>query len=1193
MKRITFFTTLFLLWLCGNTMSAQITEGVCDRGDWTLSSPAAPSSAIEGGTSDGRIQCAIDGNESSYYHSDWSTGTGSALPQYFIIDTRSTAVADVQGFVYLPRPANGNGTSTKMRVYFSDSEFDVSGGVTADALTEKGYTPAADVTFSYPDGREYKAVGFTAAQSGRYVLVVSDASTSGTYFTCAEFYLSTDILATSKELATKKLSPFENYSQLRVLGFTEDYYTNAWNTINTVAVEGTDYATACNTIYTTAATAKTNILNTLRTGKHVVTFSNQATDDPSSGYLVRDGIKLSAGTKDYSDNYQARGTDADTGITQWVLKFNTDGTFKLFNVAWNVYMGNASGNAQLSAQESDGVNYSFVVRSTENVVSLKDASGNILHLANNNNYRLISYNGDDPASNWLMEAVTLSNETTERMWYEFNTKYTAEKSRAYSYYQANYGLVTSGDDIQVVVNHSSGSDNQPSSNLLDGNTGTFVHSSYGSDAGSDPHYIQVKLSSEQEKVMFYMSRRNANNRPKDISVYVSNDGETFSESPVAQFSNLEHHSYINDFFSPEINLGGSYQYLRFVVTATNTGTQFFTASEFYVLPINEETSKLVNMACVTPATLRAVYAESIGTQPIANLSELDLSKVYTIKPQEYAKRGALYAPAGAEQLTACGGSAGNAANTGIAIDATSPAQQFAFVKAKEKYYVYSVSEKKFMTNASSKAKINYRPADYVTIDPASFEEYFIIKFNGSNFLNVSTGYGDNGCAVTGWNNEDGGNRMLITPVSDLASASLPTAEELTTFAEGCIDLKAHLATINANTKPVGEGLGKYTASVSNYNATAEALNTFYNGITSETTTAGLTTNVESATSLAGATFTLNQPEAGKFYRFKGATHNRRLYSSSVTVDSKQRLEMGDDTETNISSSVFYYDGTHLISYKTGRAIGAFTTDKSTWNLVEAGATGATYTFGEGSIIGTYTLTANGSRNLYNGFTVTIDGVEHGYVDAAGSGNTAEPYCWTIQDVTYLPVNVNYGSAKYSTLISPVDLNLRDNIFAYTAEIAGDGDNRYLHLNPVTGVIPHGTPVVLKVNDEVERGADDHVYLAVTSGAETLAGTALTGCYETILASSVSGTIYTLQKPAAGIGFYPFNGNTLAGFKAYMPNGSGVRGFLFNEDGTETAIDGIESITPAPEQPIYDLSGRRVQKAGKGLYIVGGKKVFFK
>lgn len=1169
---------MFLLWLCGNTMSAQITEGVCDRRAWTLSSPAAPTEESE------TLAKAIDGNESTFYHSDWrSTGTpGSTLPQYFIIDTSEAAVADVQGFVYLPRPDNGNGTSSKMRVYFSNSEFDVTEGVSADALAGKGYRPAADVTFTYPDGREYKAVGFTAAQSGRYVLVVSDISTSGTYFTCAEFYLSTDILATGKELANKKLASLANYSSLAALGFTENYYANAMSTINGLAVNGTDYATACNTILNTAATAKTNILNTLRTGKHVVTFTNQAgTSDQ------RRGLKITAGTADYSDNYQARGTNSDAENTKWTLKFNADGTFKLYNVAWNVYLGNAEGNALLSSTASDGANYSFVVRSGANVVSLKDASGNILHQANTDNFKMMAYNNDDAASNWLLEAATLSNETTERMWSEFNTKYTTEKNRAYSYYQANYGLVKSDDDIQVVVNHSSGNDSQPSSNLLDGNATTYVHSSYGSDAGSAPHYIQVKLSSAQEKVMFYMSRRNKNNRPKNISVYASTDGTTFTENPVAEIANLEGRSSAQDYFSPEIDLGGSYQYLRFVVTATNTGTQFFTASEFYVLPINEGTSKLTKMASVTPSTLRAICTEVIGSQPITDLSQLDLSKVYIIKPQEYATRGVLYAPTGAEQLTACGGSANNAANRGVAIDETSPAQQFAFVNAKGKYYVYSVSEKKFMKNASSKAKINYLPADYVTIEPASLEECFIIKFNGSQYLNVSTGYGDNGCAVTGWDTEDGGNRMFIVPVSDLASASLPTAEALTVFAEGCIDLNAHLATISANPKVVGEGLGKYTASVSNYNATAEALNTFYNGITSETTTADLTTKVETAASLVGATFTLNQPEAGKFYRFKGVNHNRRIYSSSVTVGSDQMLEMGDDTATNSSTSVFYYDGTHLISYKTGRAIGAFARDsKSTWNLVDAGATGATYTFGEGSIIGTYTLTANGSRNLYNG--------RDNYVDAADNGNTAEHYCWTIQDVTYLPVNVNYNSVKYSTLISPVDLSLRDNIFAYTAKIAGGGENRYLHLNPVTGVIPHGTPVVLKVNDEVERGADDHVYLEVTSGAETQEGTALTGCYETILASSVSGTIYTLQNPAAaGIGFYPFNGTTLAGFKAYMPNGSGVRGFLFNEDGTETAIDGIESLTATPEQPIYDLSGRRVQKAGKGLYIVGGKKVFFK
>lgn len=55
--------------LTGVSVSAQsvITEGVLDRSGWTLSSPAAPSSAIEG-AGDGRLATAIDGNVSTYYH---------------------------------------------------------------------------------------------------------------------------------------------------------------------------------------------------------------------------------------------------------------------------------------------------------------------------------------------------------------------------------------------------------------------------------------------------------------------------------------------------------------------------------------------------------------------------------------------------------------------------------------------------------------------------------------------------------------------------------------------------------------------------------------------------------------------------------------------------------------------------------------------------------------------------------------------------------------------------------------------------------------------------------------------------------------------------------------------------------------------------------------------------------------------
>lgn len=42
------------------------------------------------------------------------------------------------------------------------------------------------------------------------------------------------------------------------------------------------------------------------------------------------------------------------------------------------------------------------------------------------------------------------------------------------------------------------------------------------------------------------------------------------------------------------------------------------------------------------------------------------------------------------------------------------------------------------------------------------------------------------------------------------------------------------------------------------------------------------------------------------------------------------------------------------------------------------------------------------------------------------------------------------------------------------------------------------------------------------------------------------------------------------------------------------IDGIENVESATgEKTVYDLSGRRVLKPVKGLYIINGKKVYVK
>ena len=77
-----------------------------------------------------------------------------------------------------------------------------------------------------------------------------------------------------------------------------------------------------------------------------------------------------------------------------------------------------------------------------------------------------------------------------------------------------------------------------------------------------------------------------------------------------------------------------------------------------------------------------------------------------------------------------------------------------------------------------------------------------------------------------------------------------------------------------------------------------------------------------------------------------------------------------------------------------------------------------------------------------------------------------------------------------------------------------------------------------------------------------------------------------------VGFYRPNGTQIPANKAYIYlAGGNVQGLAFNFDGATTDINNISATTD--KQEIYDLSGRRVMKANKGLYIINGKKCFIK
>ncbi|MCI6295026.1 MAG: discoidin domain-containing protein [Bacteroidales bacterium] len=394
MKKATFFLTLCLALFCWTGIaSAQITQGVVSRDGWTLSSPAAPTSDIEGNGS-GKLERAFDGNESTYYHSDWYTGSGSALPQYFIIDMGAT-VSDIEGFAYLPRPDNGNGTSTRMRVYFSDSEFNVSGGVSKENLSS--YTLAAEATFSYGGSREYKLAPFDTKQSGRYVLVVSDASTNGTYFTCAEFYLFNDMNSYVKpklsELITADYSASTNEAKV---GYYNPTDLNSFISNMTDIYNNATYSEVFNA-YTNFSSRLLSCLNMPEAGK-VYRIVNCYTEYHNKQSVEK--AMYANGTTPYWAN------DATDNLAYcWAVAPMGDGTYSIRNLNNCQYIQatNAMGSS------ATGLNLVWLAAGQFNI---KKGNESAFHTNGHSNGDGVSGNivgwngGANSASSWRFEEMT-------------------------------------------------------------------------------------------------------------------------------------------------------------------------------------------------------------------------------------------------------------------------------------------------------------------------------------------------------------------------------------------------------------------------------------------------------------------------------------------------------------------------------------------------------------------------------------------------------------------------------------------------------------------------------------------------------------------------------------------------------------------------------------------------------------------
>lgn len=328
---------------------------------------------------------------------------------------------------------------------------------------------------------------------------------------------------------------------------------------------------------------------------------------------------------------------------------------------------------------------------------------------------------------------------------------------------------------------------------------------------------------------------------------------------------------------------------------------------------------------------------------------------------------------------------------------------------------------------------------------------------------------------------------------------------------------------------------------------------------------------------------LNKPTPG-FYYIK-SMNSEDPNKNGKYIQLKADLSGMEEVAEATSKSIIYInENNNLLHYTIGRYQNGYAAP------AVVGSTADTWQISENpKVKGAYSLKSSSVSNWLSDW------------GGIGGGQNSTFEAWTFEPVEELPITIT--TAGYATFYCPVAVTLPgDYLKAYAVSEAADGKAQMTDIN---GTIPANTGVILKGS----AGTYELTIATETSVASDETNL-LTG---TVASTYVDEESYVLSNQTEGVGFYKAKKNfTVAengtgakvaegatgthflnnGFKAYLPKPEGTpdaaRFFVF-DFGTETAIEGIEADNTA-DAVVYDLAGRRVQKAQKGLYIVNGKKV---
>lgn len=360
-----------------------------------------------------------------------------------------------------------------------------------------------------------------------------------------------------------------------------------------------------------------------------------------------------------------------------------------------------------------------------------------------------------------------------------------------------------------------------------------------------------------------------------------------------------------------------------------------------------------------------------------------------------------------------------------------------------------------------------------------------------------------------------------------------------------------------------EQAGKVGTGIGQYGPTAEytALrNAALEMLSARTADAGEVYTTIQGLRSALATLTLNMPKAGDLLRIRSVKTGEGYVNGVKSDRNGGSLAVGEKG----ASSVFYYDGTGLLSYSAGQYLTGTSETGGYLTLGETGAEGTPITFALATRTEEAFTVAFGGRYLSAANSASYTG--------ANNSEMTNGCNFTLESVEALPVSIS--GKGYATLYAPVALAVPEGVTAYTLSLSGDN----LLATELEGVIPARTGVVISA-------AEGTYDFPVTVGGEG------TSCLSGVICNTATpaAAVYTLADED-GIGFYRYAGAELKGFRAFLQTESEAKSFPVIFDG-ETAIGGIGA--SESKGAVYDLSGRRLKSAtAKGVYIENGKKVLY-